>query len=91
MAAQGRMTHGGGGGGVNWGNTGHKKGQFTAAPIYGKAYSKIRAKRKSYKPAASGAATKDWKGYKGESKKGMAKRHARTGSELKRARRKKGA
>jgi hypothetical protein len=91
MAAQGRMSHGGGGGGVNWGNTGHKKGRFHAAPIYGKAYSKIRAKRKSYKPVASGQATKDWKNFKGASKTSLGKRHARTGEALKRARKKKGA
>jgi hypothetical protein len=91
MAAEGRMTHGGGGGGVDFGNRGYKKGRFHAAPIYGKPYSKIRAKRKSYKPAKSGQATKDWNAAKFPKQAEMATRNLRTGEKLKgRNRRKKG-
>jgi hypothetical protein len=82
MAAAGKMTHGGGG--ISWGGHGkHPKGLKGGGAIFGKPYSKIRAKRKTYKAPESGVVTKGWNEFKAPNKKAQAKSAKRTGMQSK--------
>jgi hypothetical protein len=82
MAEEGKMTHGGGG--IHWGGAKQKRGQFAGGgAIYGKPYSKIRAKRKSYHPSPAGTSTREWKKVKPVSHQELAGRTLRTGERKK--------
>lgn len=91
MARSGTMTHGGGG--INWGGThnkNYKKGQFSGGgAIFGKAYSKIRAKRKSYHATPAGSSTKNWKAYKAPTDSQIRASAKRTGMQSKLTKKKK--
>lgn len=82
MAAEGRMTHGGGG--IHWGGAKQKKGQFAGGgAIYGQPYSKIRAKRKSYHPSPAGTSTREWNKVKVPTERSLSNRTLRTGDKKK--------
>jgi len=92
MAKAGKMTHGGGGS-IKWHDTNlnslnrNLKG---GGAIFGRAYSKIRAKRKTYtKGYKSGEATKNWNEFKAPTKKAQVRAAKSTGMQSKLTKKKK--
>lgn len=85
QAAAGKMTHGGGGS-IKWHDAGAKQHRNLkgGGAIFGKPYSKIRAKRKTYtKGYTSGEATKNWNDFKAPTKKAQVRAAKSTGMQSK--------